>query len=371
MQWWTGRLGEAGRLEGGDIRVTYDLGPASAPLPEVDSKGRTLLEAFTAIPFDAYLALDLGAGAIARARIDYPELAEFVDGFGPIGADWGSEIEIAPLPPQLRPHRDTSDTGQTPRSMRSLRGPEEYWVVRLDRLGPDRTGYGSLERRFRLPNEDPSTRAELDDSIPSDRMGRLADERRTLEHLIDLSEAIARRDSRSARAGLEAVPGLADLQIPLGSPWDPSVWAAARRGPLPFANDWHPMRDGQSADWIAFARLWVARAIDQRLNLTRFAVEVDREGQFQGVIRPASLIETIYGQLLSQLTRRPDFGYGRCARCGGRVTRSRRPGPKENRWHPGCKENGRKREQRQRARPEITRDSGGHRSRIHPQSGCA
>ena len=355
LDWRTARVANFVRLDDGDFRVIYVLGDADArPGRLADGRGRSLIEAFTALDL---AAPDSPGGKPTRpsARAVRPLLAEFVALFGPVGVDWGSTVEVATVPAGMR---DTVDEAVPPRTLSSLDGldsPEEFLVAVLSGVGPDRRGPARLERRVRLPNSDAVTRARYDESLPSDRLSRLVEEQRSLEVALDVADAVTTNDRARAQRALEAVPGFLDGPFPLGRPpadrearHDRAGWAQAHEGRWPFGGEWRPSASDSTADWLRLASLWLRFAVDQRLNYTKSSVTLDPDGNFTMVERATSLVEVMYRVLIEQLAARPGFGFGRCGYCGGRIVRSRKPGVRENKWHSGCAASGQRRARRKK-----------------------
>jgi len=353
LDWRTATVANVLRLDDGDFRIVYALGDADArPGRLADGRGRSLIEAFTALDLAAPDSPG-GMPTRPRGRAVRPLLAEFVALFGPVGVDWGLTVEVAAVPAGLR---DKVEGAAPPRSLPSLDGldsPEEFLVAVLSGVGPDRRGSARLERRVRLPNGDAGTRARFDESLPSDRLSLIVEEQRSLEVALDVADAVTTNDDASAKRALSAIPGFLDGPFSLGRQPsygemrnDRTGWAQAHEGRWPFGGEWRPNASGSTADWLRLASLWLRLAVDQRLNYTKSSVTLDADRGFAMVERATSLVEVMYRVLIEQLAARPGFGFGRCGYCDGRIVRSRKPGVRQNMWHSGCAASGQRRERR-------------------------
>lgn len=318
-----------------DPEIVYLVEPGSAaPLDRVDRRGRKVIEAFTALPLGrisealtTYWAqrrrrpsLQRAQGPLSRAA---RPLIDFVETFGPVGVAWGAELAVRnPAAPRLQGEGSTAG-----------------WVADMRGLGPGRFGRGLVTPTRWMPSEsDIWTRLEHDSSLRSDRLADLLLEQEDLIAALRLAELLRTRGSeRQVRDAVRAaVRGNRDqvqrLNLNRSSPWP-----RALRDPLRGRAELQPFgRDAAWINWPEYGRIALAELITRQLNWLQVRAEATSTGRWARTVRPTSLMELIYLQLLEQLERRARFGFAWCPTCGGALLRTRERDVTRNRRHRGC-----------------------------------
>lgn len=347
------------RLTGG-ASLIYSLRGFANPAEARDSRGRSALEALTAIPLEAerqqlqaYLDTLKGVeGSRAdqdEMRACLSELVSFVTVFGPIGVGWGMEMPVRnPDADRLERevdrlrHRELErQYGKTLRQVTTRHG-EQGWKVTFYGMAAGRWGTGTVRRWRTWPSGDFDTRLELDDRLFADLLWSIMDEQRDLLAAIRLANAIASGRSMEIRdAALAFGGGSGDMTLNLGIPGE-TDWSRAIAGAPP-SGQWKPFASGSRVRWPLFGRMLLADLIGRQLNFAEPRVEIDGSDRFLMAWRARSLLEVVYLQLFEHVRQRLDFGMGSCAVCGGVILRTRKSPRVQNRWHRGCAATGRQR----------------------------
>lgn len=347
------------RLTGG-ASLVYLLHGFSNPAEARDSRGRTALEALTALPLEAerqrlqaYLDTLKGVEGSRRdqatMRACLPELLSFVRVFGPIGVGWGMELPVRnPDADRLErevdrlKHRELERHFGKPLRQVSSRQSEQGWKVTFYGMAAGRWGTGTVRRWRTWPGGDFETRLELDDRLFADLLWSIMDEQRALLTAIRLANAIAGGRSTDIRDAARAVGGESgDVTFNLGIPGE-TDWTRAIAGAPP-PDQWKPFAPGSRVKWPLFGRMVLADLIGRQLNFVEPRVEIDGSDRFLMAWRARSLLEVVYLQLFEHLRQRPEFGLGTCAVCTGVIVRTRKSPRVQNRWHRGCAATGRQR----------------------------
>ena len=332
--WWEA---EAVVIRGGtEPELVYLLsGIGLNPLQIQDTRRRRLIEAFTALPLTATAeavrdywrtrkrAVDLFR-AQAELRRRALDLVLFVETFGPFGMDWEAQL----------PLRDpTRGTALDPV------GRPYIWIADFGGLGAGRFGWGALRRVMSPPeNADLIDRLRADPTAKSDRLDMLLSVQQDLVSTLRLAKLVLDQGSdkelqSACRAATHATSKFKlTLDLPKSSPWHRALRGEyAHRATLePFGDDLTFIL------WPEFARLTLSELITRQLGWLHLRVEVLPDGRFVRSVRPTSLVEFMYLQLLERLEQRRQLGIDWCTVCGGvRLPRRRRDLGKEPR-HPGC-----------------------------------
>jgi hypothetical protein len=365
----------------GGIRLRYRLAEADRRvnlLEERDERSRLALEAFSALPItqmtsalDTYLESLRGQPAAqrdqARMRDALGELVAFVRRFGPLGIGWGMTMQVTnPEADNLARRLEAAERRERdvePAAAAHAPRSETRWVASFHGQAAGRWGMGQVRSVRTWESDDLAQRIELDDTILSDGLGRIAEEQADLNDALRLVEQIALADEPGEQPDGSQDPGAARLRAfigtkggwliglsiddpdPLGTNWRRArLGGPARRGPF-----WNPLAAGEDVDWRLFARLILSNLIGRQLNYVLPYLDVNDEGRFLLDLRPSSTLEVIYLQLLEHVRQRLAFGVGTCHYCGGAILRTRhRDSPTGNQWHRGrCSSAGRARRLRE------------------------
>lgn len=338
-----------------DGLVYYRLGPRiERPVDRRDEGGRTALEAFAGLPFDAMLqrleayraalverqAPEWDAIEAARA-ID--EFAMFVTTFGPVGIEWGATFrvnnpEVERMERALEQRRTAATPVDAP-TPRSRRLGTRFWTVSFWGHGPGRDATPTVRPSETFPGRSWSERIRLaDKGLHYDLWPRIAEEQRDLRATLDLAEAIARADQFECRRALQPFQMGDDVEYDLGGPGRAGDdLGSIVQGMQPRDRRIKPFQGrAHDVDWVQFGRITLAWLITRKIDFATPFVDVNNEGVLRVKWRATSLLELIYLELMNHVTGRPDFGIASCERCGGPILRTRHSGGTGNRWHPGC-----------------------------------
>jgi hypothetical protein len=384
----------------GGIALYYRLGDPT-PLRDrrqwrPDDRGRTALEAFTALPLaEMYRRLQAGdaewraipeperAAALkanpdresARWLAAFRELVSFVVTFGPLGLDWSRRFEVeVPQADALERRLGEMERRElegglgrkagTELSQRfSIRGdistrvevaPHQLWELRFPDVGE--AGVPQVRKQRSWPDLPWADRlARGDDSLPHDFLGPvnagpLYFALDSLRHALALADALAAEDGAQAQGALRGYPWLAalDFHAPAAPPWDSLTrdWRTAVSGPVWDRNT--PWKiDAGRVDWLTIGRMVLAATLTQQLWWAAPRIGFGPRDTFTQGWRVGSLMEVIYFQLLEHVLERVPLGLGiaECGYCGGAVLKVRRG----QRWHSSaCANAGRQRRYRER-----------------------
>ena len=297
------------------------------PLEHRDQRGRRLVEALTALPVAQirerlveYWISRRRRPSLRRAQASLHRLARplvaFVAEFGPVGVGWGAEFPIGA-------------------------DGDDLVIVDLSGLGPVRFGRGRVHRRRTVPKgTDIWSQLERDETVRSDDLASLVEEQGDLFAALRLAEALLTQAAEAriralTMAAVRGTPGhVQRLDLGPSSPWH---GALRRRYPegaelRPFGDEW----DAPYIIWPRYGRLALAEVISRQLNWLNLRAEVDDRGSWRRSVRPTSLLQFAYLQLLDHLQKRSAFGIGWCPVCGGVILRTRRRPATRNRMHAGC-----------------------------------
>jgi hypothetical protein len=339
------------------LALYYRLSSAAGePTELVDERGRTVLEAFGALPMEQ-MSSDIDAYRLSMQGVEGAEwdpaqvhtvigpLVAFVRTFGPIGVGWGGELGVRnPEAERLRAEVERArlsrlgidpDTAPHRKSVGA-----EFWTVSFWGHAPGRGAVPDVRRRFWYPDRSWAERIRLgDDGIPHDFWPRIVEEHQDLTRTLDLVEAIAVQDRFECRRAIRPFVPSDNTEFWVGPP-EPGrpVFGRARRGVRP-SSGWLAVFQvpDHEVDWVVLGRRMVADLIARQIDFAMPLVDVADDERLRVSFQARSVLEAIYLQLLDHVRRREAFGIGRCGVCGGPILRIRRPGRTGNRWHRGCR----------------------------------
>ncbi len=337
-------------------------------LRRTDARGRSLVEAFTALPLsqirtslDQVHPRSSGDGQWHSAP---KQLVDFVRVFGPVGVDWGRQLAVSRPPgaravsmerrPSPRRSSGLNATGQAVLDRLEFnladQGPAAGWAVRFE-LPMRRFATGVVERVQRAPETARRRRLANAQWSPSgqDSIQALFDIWLQLRRALELAAGLADENEDRVRDAVQPLLEGQPLHAkdPLrGIEWQTAINPAAfSEGPV-YASE--PKLD---ADWLAVGRLAMADVVTMHLEFT-YPTIVVREEEVTLQWKVGSLVEAMYLQLLRHLVPRPrSAGFRRvtwCERCNGAVLATRRDEKVVNRWHTGCSNAGRVARRRKR-----------------------
>jgi hypothetical protein len=292
-----------------------------------DRRDRLALEAFSALPLDA-MQRELEVIVAAEHELDqrrlrsaFADLASFSKRFGPLGIGWGMTLPVT-NPAAERAERQLRDTERQRRGREPSEEPwpKSPWVVSFYGQAAGRRGFGDVRRLAGAPR-------------PHDTLDRIGTEQRDLRMALQFVEAIARDDERALRALIKETEWARGISLrvdPQGTDWRRVRIGGPRLG----RRAWDPFAPGEDVDWRLFARLLLSNLVSRQLAFVLPYVDIDAEGRFRQDLRPTSVLEVIYMQLLEHVQERLSFGVTWCGYCGGAILRTRKPGSRTtNRWH--------------------------------------
>ena len=339
--WWSADQVWIRGREDPEIVYAVSMGEGN-PIGRRDVRGRRVLEAFTAVPMDEVVGrvMDYWTTRRRRQRLDRAQqqlltrarpLLDFVANFGPVGVGWGAEF----------PLRLQTDGG-------IQRGE---WTADFTSLGRLRFGIGVARPAGTARVDEPLwERLEHDEALRGDRLELLAAERRDLLNVVHLLRALDRQatDDGVRVCVMQALRVTGSVELPMLTNRS-SSWARAVRDPDTIDGPLRPFdRDASRVHWPVFGRLAAAELISRQLNWVHEVAVVGSAGEFVRELRPTSLMEFMYLQLLAHLERRSYYGFGDCNLCGGVLLMTRKKAT-VNRHHEGCGAVARQRRFRDRA----------------------
>ena len=336
--------------------IYYRLSPGTArPTELVDDRGRTVLEAFGALPMQQ-MSEDIDAYRVSMVGVEGAEwdadqvrnlvgpLVAFLRTFGPIGIGWGGQFGVR-NPEVERLERDlerlrVARMGIDPATTTGRkRLGSDFWTASFWGHAPGRDAVPAVRRRVSFPGRSWDERIRLeDDGIPHDFWPQIVDEHQDLTRTLELVEAIARRDRFGCKRAVRLfVPDDgAEFWVGPPAPLRPSFREVAQ-GFRPSSGRLavYQVPDHQ-IDWIALGRRMVADLIARQIDFAMPLVDVAPDERLRVRFQARSVLEAVYLRLLDHVQYREGFGIGRCGSCDGPILRTRRPGKTGNQWHRGC-----------------------------------
>lgn len=333
-------------------RIYYDLLRAdSIPDSVTDRRGRSALESFTALDFQAMTAAlesyrppalegsDAWSDSEAAGRV--APFEDFVRTFGPIGVNWGGRFRVfsgSVRRLQARPATPGTEAEDII-EVRPSNRPAKFWTVSFAGHGPARLGAPDVREELAWPGLDLAQRRELeDDALDHDEWRIVADAQAELRQVLEVVEAVVRGVPGRIRAAMLAI--LNDENAVFDAP-DPGPWhtdyGAALVGFRPH-DVFRPFRlPPHQVNWPMLGRRFTGDLISRQIDFAIPLLQVDRGEEYFVQWRATSVLEVIYLQLMDHVRRRPEFGVATCGYCGGAILRKRRPGRTEDQWHTGCR----------------------------------
>jgi hypothetical protein len=338
------------------LTLYYRLSSAAGkPTELVDERGRTVLEAFGALPMEQ-MGSDIDAYRLSMQGVEGAEwdparvltlirpLVAFVRNFGPIGVGWGGQYRVAnPAAERLRADAERTRLARmgidpdTARDRRRLGA--EFWTVSFWGHAPGRGAVPDVRQRFAYPNRPWAERVRLeDDGIAYDFWPQIVEEHNDLARTLQLVAAIAARDQFACRRAIRLFVSSDRTEFWVGPPEPgPPAFRGAVRGFRPSSGRLAVFQVPEhEVDWVVLGRRVVADLIARQIDFAMPLVEVADDEHLRVKFQAGSVLEAIYLQLLDHVQYREAFGIGRCGSCAGPILRTRRPGRTGNQWHRGC-----------------------------------
>jgi hypothetical protein len=338
------------------LSLTYKLARRDGrPVELRDDRGRTLLEAFAALPMEQMAARLEEHRAFGRAHpgsaweqgpalAAIEELVAFIKRFGPIGVGWGAEFGIAnPEADRLATELDETrwkalGWASALRATGTETDGNKFWTISFWGHAPARGAVPAAIQRTAYPKLPWAERVRLDDDgLPHDYLLQVVDEYVDLGRTLSLVEAIARAERFACRRAIRAFARN-----------DDATWRLSKKAPAGFdvaaafktnraGNQVQPFRlPEHEVDWVLLGTFVLADLISRQIDFAMPLVAVAGSAQIEARPQGTSLLELVYLELLEHVQLRPDFGVGQCRGCGGPILRTRRPGKTGNGWHKGC-----------------------------------